>query len=109
MYIFSLQTKIEDVGFLAYKPNEYQPWLAIVNGEYCGYVTLNKDNAINQIWVDKGYRNRGVGEMLVKHICNVILSDNEQVRITTPTDVGKRFFKSISDNGEVFGKKLLYW
>lgn len=105
-WMFSLQTKVEDAGFWSYQPEEFRIWLASVDGTYCGYVGLNSDDKLNQIWVDQGYRRENVATELVKHICEDILVDQEQLVISQATDKGRKFFQSITDDGEVFGKEL---
>ncbi len=105
-WMFSLQTKVEDTGFWSYQPEEYRIWLASVNGTYCGYVGLNSDDKLNQIWVDEGYRRQNVATQLVKHICEDVLVDRDQLAISQPTDKGRKFFQTIIEDGEIFGKNL---
>lgn len=105
-WFFSLQTKIEDAGFWSYQPDEFRIWLASVDNTYCGYVALNTDDELNQIWVDKGYRRRGIAAKLVRHICENVLSARDELTVTKPTTDGRKFFESISDNGDIYGKTL---
>lgn len=105
-WMFSLQTKVEDVGFWSYHPEEFRIWLASVDGTYCGYVSLNSNDKLNQIWVDKGYRRQNVATELVKHICEDVLADQDQLAISQATNKGQKFFESIIDGREVFGKEL---
>ncbi|GAA0259947.1 GNAT family N-acetyltransferase [Haladaptatus pallidirubidus] len=106
-WMFSLQTKVEDVGFWSYQPDESRVWLASVDNTYCGYVSLNSENTLNQIWVDKGYRRKGIATKLVKYLCENVLTQQDKFATSQTTDKGRKFFQSIVDDEEVFGKDLL--
>jgi ribosomal protein S18 acetylase RimI-like enzyme len=105
-WMFSLQTKVEDVGFWSYQPEEYRIWLASLDETFCGYVSLNSEDELNQIWVDEGYRRQNVATQLVEHICKKVLADQDHLAISQPTKKGRKFFQSIIKSGEIFGKKL---
>ena len=107
VWMFSLQTKVEDVGFWSYQPDEYTVWLASVDETYCGYVSLNNDNVLNQIWVDQGYRRSDVATQMVKYICKDVLSEQDELVISQTTDKGREFFKSLQQDGDVFNKTLM--
>ena len=106
-WMFSLQTKVEDVGFWSYQPDEFSVWLASFGGTYCGYVSLNDDDVLNQIWVDQGYRRSGVATQMVEYICNDVLSQQNELVISQTTDKGREFFESIQQGGNLFGKVLM--
>lgn len=106
-WMFSLQTKVEGVGFWSYQPDEYTVWLASFGGTYCGYVSLNDDDVLNQIWVDQGYRRSSVATQMVEYICNDVLSQQSELVISQTTDKGREFFESIQHGGNVFGKDLM--
>ena len=107
VWMFSLQTKVNDIGFFSYQPDDYTVWLASINNTYCGYVALNDDDELNQIWVDEGYRRSGIATKLVEFVCSSVLDQQAELVITSPTDSGREFFDSIQQDGRVFGKDLI--
>lgn len=107
VWMFSLQAKVEDLPFWSYQPDEYTVWLASVEETYCGYVSLNDDDVLNQIWVDRGYRRSGTASKMVEYVCNDVIPQQDELVISQPTDEGRDFFDSLQEDGNLFGKKLM--
>ncbi|MFD1646021.1 GNAT family N-acetyltransferase [Haloarchaeobius litoreus] len=106
--IFSLQTKVDNIGFWSYKPEEHRMWIASKDGVYCGFVVLNKDNVLIQIWVDEGMRRQGIASKLLEYISGNILPSNGKLHINQPLDDGWDFFRSLADqNDQIFGRDVM--
>ena len=105
--VFSWSTKVEGVGFWSYQPDSHRVWLASLDNYYCGFVTVNTNHKLIQIWTDPGVRRQNVATKLLKHICENVLPDNGELWMNKPTDQGKEFFKSLIDSDEkIFGRKV---
>lgn len=104
---FSWSTKVEGVGFWSYQPDNHRVWLASLDNYYCGFVTLDANDKLIQIWTDPGVRRQDVATRLLRYICENVLPDDGELWMNTPTDQGKEFFKSLIDNDDkIFGRKV---
>ncbi|MFC4550814.1 MULTISPECIES: GNAT family N-acetyltransferase [Halorussus] len=106
--LFSLQTKVDGIGFWSYDANNHRVWLASQNGVYCGFATLNEDDVLIQIWVDEGMRRQGVAAQLLEYICENVLPSNGELHINQPLDDGWDFFRSLADDEDrIFGREVM--
>jgi hypothetical protein len=104
---FSWSTKVEEVGFWSYQPDSHRVWLASVDNYYCGFVTLDANDKLIQIWTDPGVRRQDVATKLLRYICENVLPDDGELWMNKPTDQGKVFFESLIDSDDkIFGRKV---
>ncbi|SDX66332.1 GNAT family N-acetyltransferase [Halobellus clavatus] len=105
--MFSWSTKVEGVGFWSYQPDSHRVWLASLNNCYCGFVTLDDNDKLIQIWTDPGVRRQDVATMLLEYICETVLPADGELWMNKPTDQGKELFKSLIDSDDkIFGRKV---
>lgn len=104
---FSWSTKVEGVGFWSYQPGSHRVWLASLDNYYGGFVTLDANDKLIQIWTDPGVRRQDVATKLLRYICENVLPDDGELWMNKPTDQGKVFFKSLIDSEDkIFGRKV---
>lgn len=69
----------------------YQLFVAETDGKIVGIISIRENHHISLLFVDEKYHRRGVGKALISYVCNYLLTELAQERITvnaSPYGVG---------------------
>ncbi len=87
-----------------FKEGSYQVFVALDGERIIGMISLRNETHISLLFVDKDYHRRGVGRRLIQYLCNYLLTEMNQWKVTvdaSPYAVGFYHKLGFCDMGPV--------
>lgn len=68
--------------FRLFKEGKYQVFVALEQKKIIGIISLRNEIHISLLFVDKAYHRQGVGRNLISYLCNYMLTEMNQWKVT---------------------------
>lgn len=65
-----------------FKEGSYQVFVALDGEKIIGMISLRNETHISLLFVDREYHKRGVGRSLIQYLCNYLLTEMNQWKVT---------------------------